>query len=203
MTPEPTSMIPRRTLLLAAPAILSLPLKALAAAEATPRQAEGPFYPKTIPGDRDADLVTFNGRDFGGEVIEMVGQVSDLTSAPMQGAVVEIWHCDPSGIYPHVGENNGGLADPGFQGFGAVRTGVDGGYSFRTIRPGLYPGRVRHIHVKVSTDSQPTLTTQMYFPEETDNAGDFLLRRASDSAALIAERIDGPQVRYRFDMFLG
>lgn len=203
MSNQRPAVIPRRSLLLGAPAILCLPLKALAAVEATPRQAEGPFFPKTFPDDRDADLVTFNGRDFGGEVIEMAGQVFDLTSAPVPGAVVEIWHCDPAGIYPHVGENNGGLADPGFQGFGAVRTGVDGGYSFRTIRPGLYPGRVRHIHVKVRTDGRPTLTTQMYFPEETDDAGDFLLRRASDPAALIAERIDGPQVRYRFDMFLG
>lgn len=196
-------MIPRRAVLLAAPVILSLPLKALAAIEATPRQAEGPFYPKTIPEDRDADLVTFNGRDFGGEVIEMTGQVSDLTRTPVQGAVVEIWHCDPAGIYPNVGRNNGGLADPSFQGFGAVRTGTDGSYQFRTIRPGIYPGRVRHIHVKVRTNGRPALTTQMYFPEEQDNADDFLLRRVSDRAALIASRIDGPPVRYQFDVFLG
>ena len=142
MTERRSSPIPRRSLILAAPAVLCLPLKVLAAAGPTPRQAEGPFYPKTIPEDRDADLVSFNGRDFGGEVIEMAGQVFDLARAPVPGAVVEIWHCDPAGIYPNVGRNNGGLADPGFQGFGAVRTGADGGYRFRTIRPGVYPGRV-------------------------------------------------------------
>ena len=203
MTEQRPSLIKRRSLLLAAPAVLGLPMSALAAAEPTPRQAEGPFYPKTIPEDRDADLVTFNGRDFGGEVIEMAGQVFDVTRTPVPGAVVEIWHCDPAGIYPNVGENNGGMADPGFQGFGVVRTGTDGGYRFRTIRPGVYPGRVRHIHVKVRTSGRPTLTTQMYFPEEQDNADDFLFRRVSDSAALIAERTDGPPVRYRFDVFLG
>ena len=199
----PQDLIHRRCLLLAAPALLLLPRSALAREAQTPSQAEGPFYPRTIPGDRDADLVTFNGRDFGGEVIEMAGQVFDLARAPVPEAVVEIWHCDPAGIYPNVGENNGGLADPGFQGFGAVRTGTDGGYRFRTIRPGVYPGRVRHIHVKVRTPGRPVLTTQMYFPEEKDNAGDFLFRRVSNSAALVAERSDGPPVRYRFDIFLG
>lgn len=199
MPNEPTPMIPRRTLLLAAPAVLLLPRDVLAQETRTPRQAEGPFYPRTIPQDRDADLVTFNGKDFGGEVIEMTGQVFDLTRAPLAGAVVEIWHCDPAGIYPNVGRNNGGLADPGFQGYGAVATGPDGAYRFRTIRPGVYPGRVRHIHAKVKAGDR-NLTTQMYFPED-DNSGDFLFRRGGD--ALIAKRIEGPQVRYQFDVFLG
>ncbi|MEM7686105.1 MAG: protocatechuate 3,4-dioxygenase [Pseudomonadota bacterium] len=190
----------RRSILLAAPAILTTPVATLAALEPTPIQTEGPFYPRVIPDDRDADLVTFNGRDFDGEVIEMVGQVFDLARDPIAGAVVEIWHCDPAGIYPHVGRNNGGWADPGFQGYGAVATGADGRYTFRTIRPGVYPGRVRHIHVRIMRKNGKRLSTQMYFPEE-DNAGDFLFRRGGN--ALIAERIDAPQARYQFDLFIG
>ena len=133
-------------------------------------------------------------------MIEMAGQVRDLSGRPLPSAVVEIWHCDPNGIYPNVGRNNGGLADPAFQGFGAVRTGSDGGYFFRTIRPGVYPGRVRHIHARISVDGKHALSTQMYFPED-DNAGDFLFRRGGD--ALVASRIEGPPVRYQFDVFLG
>lgn len=188
-----TRLIRRRSLLLAAPAILTAPM---ALAAATPPQSEGPFYPRTMPADRDFDLTDFAGRSIEGEVIEMAGSVRDLGGRPVQGAVVEIWHCDPAGIYPHVGRNNGGLADPDFQGFGAVRTGPDGAYRFRTIRPGIYPGRVRHIHVKIR-HPDGVLTTQMYFPEE-DNTGDFLFRRGG--AALVAGRVDGPPVRYVFDV---
>ena len=190
----------RRTVLLAAPALLTMP-SVVAAATATPRQTEGPFYPRIIPDDSDADLTRFGDRIPKGEVIEMAGQVRDLTGTPAAGATVEIWHCDPAGVYPHVGRNNGGLADPDFQGFGAVRTGGDGAYFFRTIRPGIYPGRVRHIHVKVRRQGAPTLTTQMYFPEE-DNSGDVLLSRVSDSSTLIARRIDGPPLRYEFDIYV-
>lgn len=196
-------LIHRRSLILAAPALLTAP-SALAAI-ATPRQAEGPFYPSTIPEDSDADLVRNGDRTAQGEVIEMAGQVFDLGRTPVKDAIVEIWHCDRAGIYSHVGRNNGGLADPDFQGFGSVRTGADGAYRFRTIRPGIYPGRVRHIHVKVRRNGAPTLTTQMYFPEEDGNDQDFLLTRAGNAdtkAALIAKRVDGPPVRYVFDVFV-
>ena len=182
--------LPRRSVILAAPMAL--------AAAATPSQSEGPFYPLQLPADRDFDLTAFGDRRAQGEVIEMAGQVRDLAGRPVPDAVVEIWHCDPAGIYPHVGRNNGGLADPDFQGFGAVAVGPDGGYRFRTIRPGLYPGRVRHIHVKVRRP-QGVLTTQMYFPEE-ENGGDFLFRRGGQ--ALVAARIDGPPPRYVFDIAL-
>ena len=198
--PVTKRLISRRNLMLAAPSVLLLPTGALAAATPTPAQTEGPFYPKALPWDRDADLVTFNGRDFGGEVIEMAGTISDVARMPIAEAVIEIWHCDPAGIYPHVGRNNGGVTDPNFQGYGAVRTGPDGGYQFRTIRPGVYPGRVRHIHARISVDGRRALSTQMYFPED-DNDGDFLFRRGGD--ALIASRIDGPPVRYQFDVILG
>lgn len=200
---KPPKLIRRRSVILAAPALLTAP-SALAAI-VTPRQTEGPFYPRTTPEDSDADLTQYGDRAPEGEVIEMVGQVFDLGRTPIAGAMVEIWHCDTAGIYPHVGRNNGGLADPNFQGFGAVVTETDGAYRFRTIRPGVYPGRVRHIHVKVRRTGAPTLTTQMYFPEEEGNAEDFLLTRVGNSeskAALIARRVDGPPVRYVFDVFI-
>lgn len=188
----------RRRLLLAAPALLVLPGLTRVPEGPTPAQMEGPFYPRTMPTESDADLTRYGDRTVAGEVVEMAGQVRDLKGMPIQGAIVEIWHCDGQGIYPHVGRNNGGLADPDFQGFGAVKTATDGAYLFRTIRPGLYPGRVRHIHVKVR-HSKGVLTTQMYFPEE-DNSGDFLFLRGGD--ALVASRVDGPPPRYVFDVFV-
>ena len=47
-----------------------------------------------------------------------------------------------------------------------------GNYTLETVVPGLYPGRTRHIHVKVQAPNGPVLTTQLYFPNEPRNATD-------------------------------
>jgi protocatechuate 3,4-dioxygenase beta subunit len=44
--------------------------------------------------------------------------------------------------------------------------------------PGLYPGRTRHIHVKVRPGNGPVLTTQLYFPGEPRNQSDGLFNTA-------------------------
>ena len=190
----------RRRLIVAAPALiigaaLSNPARALVP---TPRQAEGPFYPRILPDDGDADLTVFNGARAQGEVIEMVGRLFIANGDPAARGEIEIWHCDANGAYAHVGQRT----QPNFQGYGAIRTDSAGAYRFRTIRPGLYPGRTRHIHVKARREGGPTLTTQMYFPGEPENDRDLLLRRASDPSALIAREEPGPPRRYVFDIVL-
>ncbi len=40
--------------------------------------------------------------------------------------------------------------------------------------PAVYPGRTRHIHVKVQAEGGPVLTTQLYFPGEAENERDDL-----------------------------
>lgn len=195
--PGPRSL-QRRRLLLAAPALLlgAAPSRLLAALPLTPPQSEGPFYPRSLPEDRDADLTMLDGMRTEGEVIEMVGRVFTTRGEPAAGGIVEIWHCDAGGVYAHVGRRT----QPNFQGYGAVRAGADGGYRFRTIRPGLYPGRTRHIHVKARREDGPVLTTQMYFPGEAGNDRDPLLRRAGDFTALVAREEPGPPLRYVFDI---
>ena len=67
-----------------------------------------------------------------------------------------------------------------------------GRYTLETVLPGLYPGRTRHIHVKVQAPSQPVLTTQLYFPNQPDNASD-----GGFAAALVMDvqpQADGSQV---------
>ena len=51
-------------------------------------------------------------------------------------------------------------------------SGTDGTIRLETVMPGLYPGRTRHIHVRVQAPSQRILTTQLYFPGESRNASD-------------------------------
>ena len=64
------------------------------------------------------------------------------------GAVVEIWQADHAGIYLHPREGRLAQRDTGFQGYGRVRADAEGRYAFRTIRPGQYPGRTPHIHLR-------------------------------------------------------
>ena len=58
---------------------------------------------------------------------------------PVERALVDLWHADDGGAYDN----------RGFRYRGHVFTDEQGRYRFRTILPGLYPGRTRHYHVKV------------------------------------------------------
>ena len=48
---------------------------------------------------------------------------------------------------------------------------------FRTVVPGLYPGRTRPVHVKVKTLGGRSLTTQLYIEGETQNGRDGILNQ--------------------------
>ena len=192
----------RRLIVLGGASMLMLGV-ASAATVPTPRQSEGPFYPRRLPADQDADLTEFGGGRPEGQIIDVVGRVTDVRAKSLSGAVVEIWQADARGYYPNVGM---GGADPNFQGYGAVRTGADGEYRFRTIRPALYSGRTRHIHFKVHPAAASGVTTQMYFPDEPANARDGLLQSIPQGAprqAVIASLEGGDPPRFRFDIVIG
>ena len=192
----------RRAIVLGGPSLLLLSV-AKAASLPTPAQMEGPFYPRRLPADSDLDLTVYGSGRPEGRTIDVIGRVTDVRANALAGTVVEIWQADARGVYAHVGAPG---ADPNFQGYGVVRTGPDGAYRFRTIVPGLYPGRTRHIHVKAHPPGGDVLTTQMYFPGEPQNARDGLfLRLASDAAraAVTAVPEPGEPPRLRFDIVLG
>lgn len=153
---------------------------------ATPAQTEGPFYPRQLPADSDADLLAQGERRYRrGEPLALGGRVIDLDGRPLAGAQVEIWQCDADGHYHHPGD--GGRADPDFQGFGRVTVDADGRYAFRTMRPVPYSGRTPHIHVKLRLAGRELLTTQLYVDGDPGNMRDGLwrsLRDAADRAAL-------------------
>lgn len=148
-----------------------------AAAILTPRQSRGPFYPLSLPLDSDNDLVHVDGRDAtaDGEITDIYGRVLDASTKPLPGVRVEIWQCDANGRYHHPRDDNATL-DQNFQGYGQYRTGADGGYRFRTIKPVPYPGRTPHIHFALSGDGVQPLVTQMYLQDEPGNASDSLFK---------------------------
>jgi protocatechuate 3,4-dioxygenase beta subunit len=121
-----------------------------------------------------------------GTTLVITGFVVTRSCTPVNGALLDFWQADEDGSY-----DNSGYTLRGHQ-----YTGADGAYRLETIVPGLYPGRTRHIHVKVQAPSRPVLTTQLYFPGETRNAGDGIF----DSSLLmqITESAGGRQGVFNF-----
>jgi protocatechuate 3,4-dioxygenase beta subunit len=123
----------------------------------TPAQTEGPYYKRNPP--QRASLREPGVR---GEALQVTGRVLDRQCRPVANAQVDFWHADTAGEY-----DNAGYRLRGFQ-----LTDADGRFRLQTILPGVYPGRTRHIHVKITPPRRRTLTTQLYFPNEPENARD-------------------------------
>jgi protocatechuate 3,4-dioxygenase, beta subunit len=210
-----TPWLGRRALLLSASgALLVASRDAHAQArQATPRQTEGPFYPRDWSGDADNDLVAVQGAAARaqGQVVHLEGRVLALDGTPLAGAAVEIWQCDALGVYRHPRDESAARRrDQGFQGRGRAVADATGNYRFRTIRPVPYPGRTPHIHFKVRHQSRGDLITQMYVAGEPQNERDSLLNSISDprlrDSLLVrfepADRLEQGALAGRFDIVL-
>jgi protocatechuate 3,4-dioxygenase beta subunit len=149
--------------------------------ELTEAQTEGPYYTPNTP--RRSNLVTGGVR---GIPLLVTGDVVDTQCRPVRGALLDFWQADAAGRY-----DNQGYRLRGHQ-FADGR----GRYALRTVVPGLYPGRTRHIHVKVQRPHGKVLTTQLYFPGEPRNRTDGIF----DSSLLMDIRRvgNGRRARFRF-----
>lgn len=187
-----------------------VPATARAALKATPRQTEGPFYPVTLPLDRDNDLLLVDGQTAlaAGTPLHLFGEVVDASGQALPGTLVEIWQCDAKGVYRHPGDREG-EHDPDFQGYGQTLTDEQGAWRFRTIRPVAYPGRTPHIHFKLTAADGRSLTTQMYLADEPLNLRDGIYRRLGENAALVtvalapADDLDPGALTGQFRIVLG
>ena len=130
--------------------------------ERTPSQTPGPFYSPDSP--RRGSLVEPGSR---AERLALTGLVLSPQCTPMANALLDFWHCDETGEYDN----------KGFRYRGHVLADAQGRYRLETIVPGEYPGRTRHIHVKVRPAGGRVLTTQLYFPGEPGNRADGIYRR--------------------------
>ncbi len=146
----------------------------------TPRQTEGPYFTPDSP--KRASLLESGVT---GTRLLVTGLVLTRGCRPVPNALVDFWQCDDAGNY-----DNSGYRLRGHQ-----FTDARGVYRLETIVPGLYPGRTRHIHVKVQAPKERVLTTQLYFPDERRNDRDRifdpeLLMRTTDGAGLRQGRFD-------------
>jgi len=154
----------------------------------------GPFYPITVPADQDFDLTVVAGKDgrAQGQLLYVSGRVVNTHGEPVADATIEIWQANAAGRYAHPGDDNTAPLDPHFQGYAKIRSGADGSYRFKTIRPGAYTNRTPHIHFDVK-GGNTRLITQMYFEGEPLNETDSLLmRRSPEAKKTLISRYDKP-----------
>lgn len=90
---------------------------------------------------------------------------------PYVGSQVDIWHCNALGIYSNESVEST-LGQTWLRGY--QLTDANGAATFKTIIPGWYQGRTTHIHLRVrssysnvSSTSDGTNTTQLFFPQTT------------------------------------
>ncbi len=133
------------------------PVPTCATARVTPSETAGPYYK---PGSPERTSLLEPG--IPGTSITVTGYVLSTQCRPIAGAWLDFWQANDRGEYDNFGDR---LRGHQF-------TNNAGAYSLETILPGLYPGRTRHLHVKVRVANGPTLTTQLYFPREQRNQTD-------------------------------
>ncbi|CCK28105.1 dioxygenase [Streptomyces davaonensis JCM 4913] len=149
----------------------------------TPDQIEGPYFKPNSPQRTD-----IAGPGVPGTRLMVTGYVFGLACRPIAGALLDFWQADHNGAYDNTG----------YRFRGHQFTASNGSFALTTIVPGLYPGRTRHIHVKVQAPGRPVLTTQLYFPNEPRNSTDSLF----DPRLLMAVRDGGGGRQASFDFVL-
>jgi len=157
----------RRRLLAAAALLPVAPVFAqsrpLTCGAPTEAQTAGPFFKTNTP--LRASLVEPGSK---APRLVVAGQVLSARCTPVANALLDFWHADEDGEYDN----------SGFRYRGHQFTDAQGRYRLATIVPAEYPGRTRHIHVKVQAPGKRVLTTQLYFPGDPGNAKDGLYERA-------------------------
>jgi protocatechuate 3,4-dioxygenase, alpha subunit len=176
----------------------------------TPWQTLGPFFDRGLVAEGSSDLTRAGSA--AGPPIEIVGRVVQGDGGAVPGCLIELWQANAAGRYAHPADRSGRALDAGFSGFGRTLTDPDGGYAFRTVRPGPVPYRGngwQAPHTLVSLFAAGLLrrlVTRLYFADEPATASDPILAALDDPAArasLIAQRDDaGALPRYRFDIVL-
>ena len=99
---------------------------------ATETTVFGPFHVDGAPERQMGDSISLDGK---GETCLFEGRVLDLDGNPVEGALIDVWSDNEDGFYD---VQQPGVQPP-FNNRGIFRTGADGRYAFRGIRPVSYP----------------------------------------------------------------
>lgn len=162
---------------------------------ATESTVFGPFHVEGAPEREHGTNICLDGK---GEICLFEGRVLDVDGAPIKDALVDVWSDNADGFYdvqqPDI--------QPPFNNRGIFRTGADGRYAFRGIKPvsypipddgpvgkmlealGRHPWRPAHMHFMVTAPGYRRLITHIFV------AGDRYL--ASDAVFGVKESLIVP-----------
>ena len=139
---------------------------------ATESSVLGPYYRASAPELEHGASIDMTNE---GDLLEVHGLVLDQYHNPINGAILDIWQTAPNGLYDVQDDKQ-----PDMNLRGKIRTGRDGQYFFRTVRPasypiptdgpvgkmmsalGWHPNRPAHMHFIVSANGYKPVTTQLF-----------------------------------------
>lgn len=140
---------------------------------ATETTVFGPFHVDGAPEREMGANISLDGK---GQVCLFQGRVLDLDGKPIENALVDVWSDNEDGFYD---VQQPGIQPP-FNNRGVFRTGPDGRYAFRGIRPvsypipddgpvgqmlaalGRHPWRPAHMHFLVSAPGHDRIITHIF-----------------------------------------
>jgi len=149
--------------------------------DVTLAQTEGPYFTRNSP-----ERTSLLEPGMPGTRLVLTGYVLTTACQPVAGALLDFWQADDAGQY-----DNRGYRLRGHQ-----FSDDAGRYQLETVMPGLYPGRTRHLHMKVQAPNQRVLTTQTYFPGEARNRSDGTYR--PELVMDVQEAADGSAATFNF-----
>lgn len=174
----------------------------------TPRTIEGPLYVAGAPV-RDGMSKIDLDPDQDASPLVIRGVVTDTDGKPLADAIVECWHANSKGFYSHFDPTG---AQTEFNLRGAVKTGADGQYEFRTLMPvgygcppqgatqqlldgiGRHGNRPAHVHFFVSADSHRKLTTQFNIEGDPLIWDDFAYATREELIPPVVEKTGGAEL---------
>jgi catechol 1,2-dioxygenase len=137
----------------------------------------GPFYVADAPALPMGANICLDRK---GEDMTISGRILDAEGKPIGAAVLDVWQANDEGFYD---VQQKGI-QPDFNLRGVFRTGQDGRYWFRAVKPRYYPipddgpvgqlidalgrhaNRPAHLHFILKADGFETLTTHIFDPHD-------------------------------------
>ncbi|HBU15652.1 MAG: 6-chlorohydroxyquinol-1,2-dioxygenase [Rhodobacteraceae bacterium GWE1_64_9] len=181
---------------------------------ATESTVFGPFHVEGAPKLPMGTCISADGK---GEICLYQGRVLDLDGRPIENALVDVWSDNADGFYDVQQPD----LQPKWNNRGVFRTGPDGTYAFRGIKPvsypipddgpvgqmlaalGRHPWRPAHMHFRITAPGHERLITHIFVGGDSYLGSDAVF---GVKAALIAdfEAVQSPTEAWRtaFDFVL-
>ncbi len=183
----------------------------------------GPFHVADAPElDMGSDICL----DQKGEPMLVLGRVLDTAGNLLSGVKIDVWQANDEGFYD---VQQKGI-QPDFNLRGVFRTGPDGAYHFKGVKPkyypipadgpvgqllarlGRHPYRPAHLHYILEAKGFETLITHIFDPDDPYIASDAVFgvkesllarfERVTDQAEIIAQGFNRPFYRVVHDFVL-